>query len=175
MKHYMRLWKHGDVNCVIKDISATTDKTILIKRFEEKLEREPMSGCWLWTGTYRKPSSSYCYTNGQFTINKKHYSAHRVAYMLYVGEIKNGAHVLHRCNNSMCVNPAHLYLGDHAQNMRDMAKANRSGQSNLTNEDVLTIFSSTEKSSVLAARYGVDRCSIKRIRSGKTRRAITGL
>lgn len=47
------------------------------------------------------------------------YAAHRMIFELFVGPIRPGAFILHRCDNPSCVNPAHLYEGDHAQNMRD--------------------------------------------------------
>jgi len=49
--------------------------------------------------------------------------AHRVSYALYVGPISKDLKILHKCNNSKCVNPDHLYMGTHADNMRDLRDA----------------------------------------------------
>lgn len=90
-----------------------------IERFEEKYITEPNSGCWLWDASALK--SGY----GQFWLNNKMIKAHRVSYSLYKGSIPTGMHVLHSCDVPCCVNPAHLYLGTHQDNMDDKVRKGR--------------------------------------------------
>lgn len=86
-----------------------------IERFEKKFIPEPNSGCWIWTATVDEKGY------GGFDWTK----AHRISWKLYVGKIPKGAHVLHKCDIRPCVNPAHLYLGNHTQNMRDKVARGR--------------------------------------------------
>lgn len=76
--------------------------------------------CWAWKGSC-KPRNGY----GHFHHRGKDYNAHRLAWELTRGPIPEGKHVLHKCDVANCVNPAHLFLGDHAENMADMRKKNR--------------------------------------------------
>jgi HNH endonuclease len=69
--------------------------------------------CWVWTGSVRGEGYAQFWYKG---LNRK---ASRVSYQLFVGDIPMGRMVLHKCDNRMCVNPDHLYLGDHTDNMRD--------------------------------------------------------
>lgn len=91
------------------------------ERFEEKFIPEPNSGCWLWIG-----AESGINGYGQFRwSSNKCMKAHRAAWCLYKDNIPYGIDVLHHCDNPSCVNPDHLFLGDHGDNMRDMIRKNR--------------------------------------------------
>lgn len=91
--------------------------------FESKYIPEPNTGCYLWTAR----CSSYGY--GTFRdgriATRKMWQAHRVAWILYRGEIPTGLSVLHKCDTRQCVNPAHLFLGTRQDNMDDMVKKQR--------------------------------------------------
>jgi hypothetical protein len=91
-----------------------------LARFEAKFIPEPNSGCWLWTGG----TSGYGY--GHFSLPVRGCrTAHRAAWTLYRGQIPAGLHVLHKCDVRCCVNPSHLFLGTHSDNMRDMVRKGR--------------------------------------------------
>ncbi len=90
-----------------------------VEHFMDRCEPEPNSGCWIWLG------GAYARTRyGNCRILPGYVLAHRTAYRLFVGE-PGASMVLHRCDVRRCVNPAHLYLGDHRQNMIDMKARDR--------------------------------------------------
>lgn len=76
--------------------------------------------CWEWQGTITQ------YGYGQFKYAGKTHRAHRVIYELTNGPIPDGFIVRHKCDNRRCVNPAHLELGTHIDNMADMRTRGRS-------------------------------------------------
>jgi hypothetical protein len=51
--------------------------------------------------------------------------ANRASWILHHGEIPEGMHVLHHCDNRLCVNPAHLYIGTNQDNINDRVNRNR--------------------------------------------------
>lgn len=131
-------------------------------RFEEKYIPEPNSGCWLWVGATN--GGRY----GKITAHdppRTSLLAHRVAYELYRGPIPAGMLVCHKCDNIICVNPDHLFLGDTSDNARDaVAKGRghfhwrRNPKTALSPEIVANIRRLTaagERPKDLAARYGV--------------------
>lgn len=69
--------------------------------------------CKPYPGKLRK--DGYAHT----TRNKKTVLAHRQAYIDTYGPIPDGMHVLHKCDNPSCVNPEHLFVGTHTDNMQD--------------------------------------------------------
>jgi len=146
------------------------------ERFEEKVCPEPNTGCHLWTAAIM--SSGY----GAFGLNGKTVLSHRVAYELYVGPIPegdgyHGTCVRHTCDNPLCVNPAHLEVGTHQDNMDDKVERDRAarhtGESNglakLTEADVLDIRARYAAGGVtqreLAEEYGVNQSLVSYIKN----------
>ena len=74
--------------------------------------------CWEWLGWM---SDGY----GYFSAGGKNYRAHRIAYYLKYGNDPNELCVLHCCDNPICCNPEHLFLGTHQDNMQDAARKGR--------------------------------------------------
>lgn len=78
--------------------------------------------CWLWMASLR--DKKY----GQFWLNGKNKNAHVAAWILTFGAIPNNLYVLHKCDNKLCVNPDHLYIGSQKQNIEDAVKKGRMGK-----------------------------------------------
>lgn len=89
-----------------------------IDLFWQKVNKAGAGGCWLWTGAVE--GRGY----GHFRTGRKDYRAHHVAWEHFNGP-RGTLHVLHRCDVRNCVNPAHLFLGTHEQNMADCRSKGR--------------------------------------------------
>jgi hypothetical protein len=76
-------------------------------------------GCHEWTASTNR--GGY----GTLRVGDKAWKAHRLAYRRKVGPIPRGMHVLHRCDNPPCINPDHLWIGTHTDNMRDRSAKGR--------------------------------------------------
>lgn len=124
------------------------------------------TGCRNWIGWRNIHGYGYMNING---LTKR---AHRVAYEEYVGQIPAGLSVLHRCDNPRCINPDHLFLGNHQDNMADMvakrrnATGARHGQSKVTFEQVAAIRKEVGSQATIAKKYGLSQSQISRIKSG---------
>lgn len=85
----------------------------------------------------------------------------------------------HHCDNPICVNPTHLFLGDCADNVADMVAKGRHRsralrgsehpRSKLTDAQVSAIRADTRIHAVIASDYGVSKALIQRVKAGNTR------
>ena len=143
----------------------------LAERFWEKVDVRGPSECWEWTA-YKDRYG----TIGETGTGKK-LKAHRVSYELNKGAIPEGQEVRHTCHNPGCVNPNHLVVGTHGDNMIDMALANR-GVGKLSFKQVAAIRELHKRHSFkrigitiwLANWFGISQQSVSAICTGVNRR-----
>lgn len=134
-------------------------------RFESKFNKT--NECWNWNAAVG--SSGY----GHFWMDGKPIPSNRASYKIYIGEIPNGNLVLHKCDNRLCVNPNHLFLGSNQDNMKDMVTKNRQAKgilikaSKLTPEQILKIRSDIRSQRKIAHDYGVSHTTIGDIKNNK--------
>ncbi|QQD21197.1 hypothetical protein GJQ54_05145 [Oceanospirillaceae bacterium ASx5O] len=118
-------WKRNKCGHDINKKSA--HQMTVTERFFERVEKSSEGGCWVWVGSKRgSPRIKY----GSFWNGKKHVAAHRFSWEMVNGEIPEGGDVrgmcvCHHCDNPLCVNPAHLFLGTHKDNMQDKVRKQR--------------------------------------------------
>jgi len=134
--------------------------------FWNKVDRRGENECWPWLAY--KQADGY----GTFRVpGDEKVKAHRMAWILMRGEIPEGLYVCHHCDNPSCVNPAHLFLGTHWDNVQDKVAKGRQYNAgrppSLSDDDVRYIRSSKEPGVRLADKFGLSPASICNIRKRK--------
>ena len=141
-------------------------------RFWSKVDKS--GDCWEWTG-YRV--GGY----GRLLVRGVNCRAPRIAWGLARSAIPPGLQVLHHCDNPPCVNPAHLFLGTHADNMADKSRKGRTargsahGMARLTEADVAQIRElalSDETLDAIASRFGVSSGNVSKVVLRRTWRHV---
>jgi hypothetical protein len=139
--------------------------------------------CWLWTASVDACGYGKIRT-GRSTGDgcRAPVGAHRVAWLLQIGDIPPGMHVLHKCDNPRCVRPGHLFLGTHKINMEDKTRKGRGnqpkgaahGRAKLTNAAVREIRKRLLPTARLAEKFGVHQSQIQRVQHGDHWREVSG-
>jgi len=153
------------------------EKIKMSKRYSSLKERllayveKTSNGCWEWKGATLR--GGY----GNMGVNGKTKQTHRLSYELFVGKIPKGLLVCHKCDNPLCCNPEHLFLGTHKTNAEDRVNKNRSSvgedfpKSKLKEKEVLEIRRYLRNGithRTLAKMFRVGKTCISYIAEGKT-------
>jgi hypothetical protein len=95
-------------------------------KFMNLIDKSGSNGCWTWNGSVS--NTGY----GRIGVCPGRKQVHRLSWELFHGKIPDGLHVLHKCDNPLCVNPDHLFLGTQMDNNLDRTLKGRtaSGDSN---------------------------------------------
>lgn len=148
--------------------------------------------CWNWTKAFKK------FGYGQLWFEGRNWTAHRLSYRMFKGEIPEGLQVCHKCDNPKCINPSHLFTGTHLDNMRDAYhkgrmrqklkppfigpkwKGKRFGESNMrtkfNSQQVIEIRKALKEGAVaaeIAKKYGVHFSTIAHIKTGRSWKYLT--
>lgn len=138
------------------------------KNGPEHVTQKCLGKCWVWTG------ARWAQGYGQMKIKGKPIKTHRFAYENLIGPI-NGLWVLHSCDNKLCINPKHLFLGTPTDNHKDMVAKRRHAWGERNGNAILTAAQVQEIRSLyvrrdnrrcqraLADRFGVSEITISRI------------
>lgn len=123
------------------------------------------NGCHEWGSTIHRDGYGKCYYEG------KQMQAHRVSYLLFVGKITDGLHVLHCCDNRKCVNPEHLYLGTPKQNVADKISRyqglwGRMKYSGQQIEEARKLYAQGMTQQAIADKLGMDQTTVSRFVRG---------
>lgn len=138
------------------------------ERFKRFFTPGKKSECWFWRGYKTRLGYGYLAVAKHRPI-----LAHRFSYIFYKGPISDGLHVLHACDIPACINPNHLKLGTHADNLADaknkgrMQRGGKRWNAKLTPSRVRAIRKDKRVYAAIAAKYGVDPSLISYVKTGK--------
>jgi len=150
----------------------------LKKRYAKKVIKQGDNKCWSWKGWTRKGYGGISYKD-------KELGAHRASYIIHIGEIPDGMHVLHNCpggDNRICSNPKHLWIGTNDDNVADMVAKGRNikGESHylhkLTAQQIVEIKQLLYmgiKHKEIAKKFDINRSTVGSIKNKKSWKSVS--
>lgn len=150
------------------------------KRFWNLVEIRGPNDCWEWL-SYRAPLGYGRFTRAERGATQM---AHRIAWEFTKGAVPDGLFVCHKCDHPPCVNPNHMFLGTHQDNMDDAktkgrmkgggAKGEKSGKAKITAAEALAIYNSPLPTKHLAHSHNITPAAVRLIKTGKNWKHVTG-
>lgn len=144
----------------------------LAKRLLSRIKIDKTTKCWVWGGSLGSRNRA------RIIINGKNRLASRVSYEVFVGPLKKGDCVCHKCDNPACINPLHFFVGDMIDNINDMMKKNRMSQNStvkISADDVIEIRKMLDHgvpSTVICEIFNLTRSRVSAIKLRATWRHI---
>ena len=136
------------------------------ERFWHYVRQE--GSCWEWVG------GKYPNGYGRLNVDGNMEYAHRVSYRIHKGEIPEGLEIRHQCHNRKCVNPDHLLVGTHTENMQDSVRDKKTawgaahGSVKLSADQVVDILDDERSQRVIAEEYGISQPTVSNIKTRRT-------
>ena len=175
---------------------GTPKGAVLVDRFIRKVDKvSSPRGCWLWLAGAAKNVNGDLRACFRIPGRAGAKSASRLSHALFKGDVIEGALVLHTCDDGMCVNPAHLYIGTHEQNTADMMARGRgvlgtkrgpatvkrgykrpwmARRRKLTDDAVRAIRKDGRKANEIAAQYEIAESTVYGIKNGTRKAHVKG-
>lgn len=124
--------------------------------------------CWEWVG------GMWPNGYGRLNVNGSMDYAHRISYEINKGSIPPELEIRHQCHNKKCVNPDHLLVGTHIENMQDSvrdgmtSRGESHGSVKLTADQVVAIREDPRAQKVIANDYGISQPAVSDIKTRRT-------
>lgn len=152
--------------------------TPLAERLDHYSIPEPNSGCWLWCGSVTRGGYGHLNVALPGSRARRAHPAHRLSWIAHQGPIPTGLWILHKCDVRSCINPDHLFVGTHAENMADMVakgrhrrgdyRGEKHGSTTLSERQVLEIRADRRTYRGIGKAYGISPATVCRIKCGDT-------
>ena len=134
----------------------------LLINLETKVDRS--GRCHVWTG-YRDKDGY-----GRILVKGRSFGVHRLAFQIAnIKIIPDGLCVLHQCDNPSCINPDHLFLGTHAENMADRMQKGRNNHVVKFPDSCVKQIKTGLSRHIAKSVFGVSKYQYYRIRNGEQR------
>ena len=153
-----RKWSDSDYTKAAEQLYAQIVKSETSKIFDVD------GDCWNYTGYFPPGTDGY----GRAKIMGRQKASHVMSCEIKERRsIKKGEHTIHKCGNTKCISPHHLFFGSPRENSLTSVR-NGSKVTKLDEDKVRKIRDLSISKSELALAFNVSEDTIRSVREGRT-------